>query len=60
MNRQDLLKAKEITQKKIDLNYTLLETIRVIKQDEENLQEEIRANKLILKLINKQIRENRG
>lgn len=60
MKTQDLLKAKQIIQKKIDLNYNLLETIKTIKQDEENLQEEIRANKLILKLINKQIRENRG
>lgn len=59
MKTQDLLKAKQIIQKKIDLNYNLLETIKTIKQDEENLQEEIRANKLILKLINKQIRENR-
>lgn len=60
MKTQDLLKAKQIIQKKIDLNYNLLETIKTIKQDEEDLQEEIRANKLILKLINKQIRENRG
>ena len=59
MKTQDLLKAKEIVQKKIDLNYNLLETIRMIKQDEETLQEEIRTNKLILKLINKQIKENR-
>ena len=59
MKTQDLLKAKEIVQKKINLNYNLLETIRMIKQDEETLQEEIRANKLILKLINKQIKENR-
>ena len=60
MKTQDLLKAKQIVQKKIDLNYILLETIKTLKQDEEDLQEEIRANKLILKLINKQIRENRG
>lgn len=59
MKTQDLLKAKEIVQKKINLNYNLLETIRMIKQDEETLQEEIKANKLVLKLINKQIKENR-
>lgn len=59
MKRQDLLKARQLVQKKIELNYTLLETIKTIKQDEENIQEEIKANKLILKLINKQIRENR-
>lgn len=59
MKTQDLLKAKQIVQKKIKLNYNLLETIRMIKQDEETLQEEIRANKLVLKLINKQIKENR-
>lgn len=60
MKTQDLLKAKQIVQKKIDLNYDLLEKVKTIKQDEEALQEEIRVNKIILKLINKQIKENRS
>ena len=56
---QDLLKAKEITEKKLELNRTLLQTIQALKQDEETIQEEIRINKLIIKLIDKNIKERR-
>ena len=59
MKIQDLLKAKEVTEKKLELNRNLLQTIQAFKQDEEKLQEEIRADKLILKLINSKIKENR-
>lgn len=59
MRTQDLLKAKEVTEKKLELNRNLLQTIQAFKQDEETLQEEIKADKLILKLINSKIRENR-
>lgn len=59
MKIQDLLKAKEVTEKKLELNRNLLQTIQAFKQDEEKLQEEIKADKLILKLINSKIKENR-
>ena len=60
MKIQDLFKAKEITEKKLELNRNLLQTIQALKQDEVSIQEEIKADKLILKLINKQIKNNKG
>lgn len=59
MKINDLLKAKEIIQKKLELNRVLLQTIQALKQDEESIQEEIKANKVILKLINEQIKNRR-
>ena len=36
---KNLLKAKELIEKKLDLNNSLLETIKVLRQDENNLKE---------------------
>lgn len=52
-----LLNAKELIEKKINLNNNLLETIKVLRQDENNLKEENDAYKLALKLIKKKIKE---
>lgn len=52
-----LLKAKELIEKKLDLNNNLLETIKVLKQDENSLKEENEAYEIALKLIKKKIKE---
>lgn len=54
---KNLLKAKELIEKKLDLNNNLLETIKVLKQDENNLKEENEAYKIALKLIKKKVKE---
>lgn len=54
---KNLLKAKELIEKKLDLNNNLLETIKVLKQDENNLKEENTAYEIALKLIKKKLKE---
>ena len=54
---KNLLKAKELIEKKLDLNNNLLETIKVLRQDENSLKEENEAYVLALKLIKKKIKE---
>ena len=54
---KNLLKAKELIEKKLDLNNNLLETIKAIKQDENSLKEENEAYEIVLKLIKKKIKE---
>lgn len=54
---KNLLKAKELIEKKLDLNNNLLETIKVLRQDENGLKEENEAYEIALKLINKKIKE---
>ncbi len=55
-----LLKAKELIEKKLDLNNNLLETIKVLRQDENSLKEENEAYEIALKLIKKKIKEEYG
>nr|DAE74691.1 MAG TPA: hypothetical protein [Caudoviricetes sp.] len=54
---KNLLKAKELIEKKLDLNNNLLETIKVLRQDENSLKEENEAYEIALKLIKKKIKE---
>lgn len=54
---KNLLKAKELIEKKLDLNNNLLETIKVLRQDENSLKEENEAYEIVLKLIKKKIKE---
>lgn len=54
---QTLLKAKELIEKKIDLDKNLIETIKVLRQDENSLKEEIEAYEIALKLIKKDLRK---
>lgn len=54
---KNLLKAKELIEKKLDLNNNLLETIKVLRQDENGLKEENEAYEIALKLIKKKIKE---
>ena len=54
---KNLLKAKELIEKKLDLNNNLLETIKVLIQDENSLKEENEAYEIALKLIKKKIKE---
>lgn len=54
---QALLKAKELIEKKIDLDKDLIETIKVLRQDENSLKEEIEAYEIALKLIKKDLRK---
>ena len=54
---KNLLKAKELIEKKIDLNNNLLETIKILRQDENGLKEENEAYEIALKLIKKKIKE---
>ena len=54
---KNLLKAKELIEKKLDLNNDLLETIKVLRQDENSLKEENEAYEIALKLIKKKIKE---
>lgn len=56
---ESLLKSKELITNKIDLNEKLLMTIQELKQDETTLQEECKAYRVILNLINKEIRKKR-
>lgn len=52
-----LLNAKELIEKKINLNNDLLETIKVLRQDENNLKDENDAYEIALKLIKKRLKE---
>jgi len=54
---QTLLKAKELYEKKIDLDKDLLETIKILRKDENSLKEEIEAYEIALKLIKKDLRK---
>lgn len=54
---KSLIKAKNLIEKKINLNNSLLEIIKDIKQDENTLREEIEAYKVALKLIKKKLNE---
>lgn len=54
---KNLLKAKELIEKKLDLNNSLLETIKVLRQDENNLKDENDAYEIALKLIKKRLKE---
>jgi hypothetical protein len=54
---KNLLNAKELIEKKINLNNNLLETIKVLRQDENNLKDENDAYKIALKLIKKRLKE---
>ena len=54
---KNLLKAKELIEKKLDLNNNLLETIKALRQDENRLKEENEAYEIALKLIKKKIKE---
>ncbi len=58
-NLQNLLKAKDIINNKVDLNEKLLVMIQQIKQDETYLQEECKAYRVILRLINREIKKER-
>lgn len=57
---KNLLKAKELIEKKLKLNNNLLETIKAIKQDENSLKEENEAYEIVLKLIKRKIKEEYG
>lgn len=57
MTLKELLKAKELLEKQINLNNTLLDQILQIKADETRLYEENKAYKLALNLIIKTLRE---
>ena len=57
---KNLLKAKELIEKKLELNNNLLETIKVLRQDENSLKEENEAYEIVLKLIKKKIKEEYG
>ena len=52
-----LLKAKELIEKKISLNNNLIETIKLLRQDENNIKEENEAYTIALKLIKKNLRK---
>lgn len=54
---KNLLKAKELIEKKLELNNNLIETIKVLRQDEISLKEENEAYEIALKLIKKKLRE---
>ena len=54
---KNLLKAKELIEKKINLNNNLLETIKVLRQDENRLKDENDAYEIALKLIKKRLKE---
>ena len=54
---QNLLKAKDIINNKIDLNENLLVMIKEIKQDEKNLQDECSAYRTVISLINREIKK---
>lgn len=54
---KNLLKAKELIEKKINLNNNLLETIKVLRQDENSLKDENDAYEIALKLIKKRLKE---
>ena len=54
---KNLLKAKELIEKKVNLNNNLLETIKVLRQDENNLKDENDAYEIALKLIKKRLKE---
>ena len=54
---KNLLKAKELIEKKLELNNNLLETIKVLRQDENNLKDENDAYEIALKLIKKRLKE---
>ena len=54
---QTLLKAKELIEKKIDLDKDLIETIKILRQDENSLKEEIEAYEIALKLIKQDLRK---
>lgn len=54
---QTLLKAKELIEKKIKLNNNLIETIKVLKEDEKGLKEEIEAYEIALKLIKRDLKK---
>ena len=56
-NIKELIKSKELIEKKINLNNTLLDTIRIIKQDEEVIQEENKAYRVILKLVKRELKK---
>lgn len=56
---ESLLKSKEIITNKVDLNERLLMTIQELKQDEKTIQEECKSYRIILNLINKEIRKKR-
>ena len=57
---KNLLKAKELIEKKLELNNNLLETIKAIKQDENSLKEENEAYEIVLKLIKNKLKEEYG
>ena len=57
---KSLLKAKELIEKKLELNNNLLETIKAIKQDENSLKEENEAYEIVLKLIKHKLKEEYG
>ena len=54
---KNLLKAKELIEKKLELNNNLIEIIKVLKQDENTLKEENEAYTIALKLIKKDLRK---
>ncbi len=54
---KNLLKAKELIEKKLELNNNLIEIIKVLKQDENTLKEENEAYTIVLKLIKKDLRK---
>lgn len=56
---ESLLKSKELITNKIDLNERLLMTIQELKQDEKTIQEECKSYRIIINLLNKEIRKKR-
>lgn len=56
---ESLLKSKELITNKIDLNERLLKTIQELKQDEKTIQEECKSYRIIINLLNKEIRKKR-
>lgn len=59
MTLKNLLEAKNYIERKIEQDYTLLETIEALKQDETTLNEEIKTLELTRRLIKAEIRKYR-
>lgn len=57
---KNLIKAKEMIEKKRKLNNNLLEIIQAIKQDETVLKEENEAYEVALRLIRRELRKEYG
>jgi len=52
-----LMKAKCLIEKRLKLNNDLIETIKILKQDENSLKDENEAYKIALRLIKRELRK---